>query len=159
MITMHEPTSRDILQVAAHITPEEQVEMDAFPGLGRNNVEKLAQSIKHSEFAWAVRDGDRCLCIFGCVGADNCGVIWMISTNQLKSHRVKLHKWAKAFIGAMHEKWTTLHNVVHEDNIKTQRWLESLGFHVERGNRHQYGPHYETFFQFRKDYSPCVHQP
>lgn len=95
----------------------------------------LIASIQNSEEFYVYRDfyTDEILCIFGktyadmgCIGRS----IWLIGTKQLNNlTHIKnlLFKEARAVIASWVEQHGLLYNCVHEDNLKSIRYMTMLG--------------------------------
>lgn len=72
--------------------------------------------------------------VFGvCPSAEkDSGVPWLLGTDDMDKIKRHLLIGCSSFIEKMLSKYSFLYNIVHCDNAKAIRWLEWLGFHVEK---------------------------
>ena len=93
----------------------------------------IIASLRLSEELYVYRnDEDKALCVVGKTMADSGCVgraIWMVGTNYLNEGYVKtiLFKEARKLIAKWVKQHGLLYNCVHEDNIKSIRYMTMLG--------------------------------
>jgi hypothetical protein len=131
-ITFRQAVPADAERLLADIRHDDLVEINCCHD---DPLKVIADGIAMSEKCWAAEEDGHLLAVFGVAGVKDhaeIGVPWLIGT-ELLGRRGKLFKmYGKQFIESMKEGRKILYNVVHSKNLKSIRWLESLGFFVNR---------------------------
>lgn len=111
---------------------------------GYSPLDALLQSVEYSDpdSCWtALLDGEPSI-MWGAapfLSADEGehGVVWLLSSDEMYKIPGRFLQESKHYVGYMLEKFDTLHNWVDATNIKSQQWLEALGFRAcLRENEH-----------------------
>lgn len=144
MVEVRRPTPADLDHIAAHVRPQDRVEIAA---LGETDVRAaLERSVRDS--VWSlVADTGTPACVFGLAAPNgmlgDLGVPWLIGTPAVTRNRRALMRLAPAYIRHMLQTYPRLVNGVHADNSVSIAWLRHLGFTVHPPvdhNGHQFHP-------------------
>lgn len=83
------------------------------------------------------------------------GVVWMLSTDDIRKISVSFLKTCRKFVDMMLEIYPTLVNYVHADNKISLNWLRRLGARIEDASA--WGADNELFHRFTLERTePCV---
>lgn len=100
---------------------------------GREPLEALLRSVELSDddLCWtALLDGHPEV-MWGVAGNDdqpNLGCAWLLSSEEMYRIKGRFIKESHHYVSIMHERFDTLFNYVHAVNLRSQQWLEHLGF-------------------------------
>ncbi len=95
--------------------------------------EVLSRDIAGSDFAWAAVIGGRCHALFGVTSfpaTPGVGIPWFLSSDIAVKFRREWLEVAPRYLDAMHAKYRTLTNAVHQENAVSIRWLRRMGFQL-----------------------------
>lgn len=118
----------DTRRIAINMREADRLEVQAASGL--SPLEVLEQGIERSAVCWCYKYRGEPLFLVGVVdGLDaGTGVIWLLGTDGIITHKRFLHKLAKSVLTEWHRRWPTLGNIVDARNVVHVRWLKSMGF-------------------------------
>lgn len=134
-VTFRIPTHADAYDLAELMRQSDIDELKTVFDL--EPLDAVLRSIAGSDdrFLFAALVDDRLACIFGCVPSDDgIGIPWMMGTPVLDRYGKRLTQEATRLVRMMLAEYPTLTNIIDPNNVKTKRWLESLGFWFD-GNR------------------------
>ncbi|MTD92882.1 DUF2833 domain-containing protein [Hyphomicrobium sp. xq] len=100
-------------------------------------------------------DGGAPMGMFGVVATDDpmVGVVWALTTDRVRRHRVRFHKVARQWVEWANAVWPLLTNVIWAGNLGHLVWLRALGFTLL--SEHTANGH--LFYEFVRT-RPCVIQ-
>lgn len=131
-----EPATREaVLHIAAHLRAADRVEL-AVTNPGQTPAEILLEALGESRWATVVRvDGEPAL-VYGVAQHPDphLGVPWMLATDAILRIRRYFVVHCRAEVRLMQQRYVGLVNRVHRDNALAIRWLQWLGFTVDREN-------------------------
>lgn len=110
----------------------------------------VGQSVRVSSIAWAALVDGKVALIAGAADLPTdktVGVVWMLGTDKLEKHAVRFLRNNIDYLQMLKQRYTSLVNVVHADNIVSIGWLRSLGFTIYE--KQPYGPKGELFHCFK----------
>lgn len=58
------------------------------------------------------------------------GSPWLFGSKEMDNHSKKFIRYSRSFLQELLKRWPVLINSVDNDNIKTKRWLEWMGFNI-----------------------------
>ncbi|WP_019406189.1 hypothetical protein [Stutzerimonas stutzeri] len=117
----------DVFALAPRLRSADRVELAA---QGYADVEiALAESIVLSEEVWAFDHGGQVHAVGGVVAAE-CGVPWMLGSDELFTHKKALMTVPLHYIPRWLERFGLLMNMVHAENHQSIRWLQRIGFTI-----------------------------
>lgn len=117
----------DVFSLAPRLRSADRVELAA---QGYADVEiALGESIVLSEEAWAFDHGGQVHAVGGVVAAE-CGVPWMLGSDELFNHRKALMTVPLNYVSRWLERFGLLMNMVHAENHQSIRWLRRIGFTI-----------------------------
>lgn len=125
MLTMHPGTDITALELAIMLHPADAAELDA----AGQCVERVLQGVKLTE----LRNGTDLVCAFGLQPGDGYGVPWMLCTSEVE--RVPRHAMAavsRRVVDGWKAEHAMLMNLVHAHNQRAIRFVQWLGFTVDR---------------------------
>lgn len=124
-------TRADAVLLASQLREADKAELRA---CGHDDGEMQAvveDSVSISITCFAAFVGDDLACIFGVTAASLMsreGACWMLGTDTLDRHPVKLMKRTSSHLDDMLRMYPRIHNLTDVRNTKTIRWLKRLGF-------------------------------
>lgn len=116
----------------------------------------IRQSIKLSSEVWAVEEEGTVIALAGLalVERTNAGVPWMVGSDDLLKHPIRLVREGRLFVARWEKQCAVLTNFVHAENLAGIEWLKCIGF--EMGQTFpQWGPGKAPFIQFQR-HSTCA---
>ena len=140
----------DALDLAPRLRRDDKWEVMCSSGL--NSVDALTQSIQFSEQCWTAHLDDRPEIIWGvCKFPPNpkMGIVWLLSSEEMYKIPGRFVKESIRYVNKMFENFDTLFNYVAAVNIKSQRWLESLGFEA-KARIEEYGVGKQPFILYAR---------
>lgn len=144
-LTFHPATPERVQYIADHLRAQDVAEL-AVTSPGESVRDVLAESVRNSRWTIvAAVDGVPAV-VYGVAdsGHDpNVGVPWMLATPDLRKIRKQFTERCRAEVRLMQQKYLVLTNEVHCRNTCAIRWLEWLGFTVDRSR--PTGPNGELF--------------
>ncbi len=126
------PTNADIAFVAENMREIDKLE--AYEMSGLEPLMALKASVMSSKRVVATRFNGTPNAIFGVVEVNflaGHGVPWVLTTDACVSLPSVFMRMTKDIYPALTTGYNILTNYVHEDNIKSIKWLEYLGFTLE----------------------------
>ncbi len=114
---------------------------------------ELRESVARSErcWAWLNKDGS-VFSLFGVApacGIDECGMPWLIATDDYKSHRKDFVRLVRPYVTEMGRGYEYLSNFVSESHTDSIGWLKYAGFEFIR-RFPEFGHASKPFLQFYK---------
>lgn len=112
----------------------------------------LTASVTASELAWTALFDGRPEVMWGAapyLHDDRMGVVWLLSSDEMYRVPGRFIKESYNYVSKMFDRFDTLFNYVHAANIKSQQWLEMLGFHAVSRNDN-YGYAGESFILYAR---------
>ena len=113
----------------------------------------LRASVTASELAWTALFDGRPEVMWGAApylyNDGNMGVVWLLSSDEMYRVPGRFIEESHNYVSIMLERFDTLFNYVHAANIKSQQWLEMLGFHAVSRNDN-YGHAGESFILYAR---------
>jgi len=87
----------------------------------------------------------------------NHGIVWLLSSNEMYKIPGRFMKESAEYVSIMLKHFDSLHNFVSVNNIRSQQWLEGLGFLAcDRDETH--GVAKTPFILYAKANPPCANQ-
>lgn len=124
----------------------EKKEARAF--LGVEPKRALELSIKESVVVFTIIHKDEIEGVFGLVLSDRCGIPWFLSTDKIKDFKLPFLRQSKQVVKALLEMaGGELINYVSVENEYSIKWLEWLGFTVDKSEECYF---YDEEFPFYK---------
>ena len=108
----------------------------------------MSEGLERSIFACTVENG-KPICMFGICPYTVCGdtaSVWMLATDDLDKIKRTFVRYSREFIDKMLEYYPKLENMVDARNIKSVRWLKSLGAEIK--DEETYGAEKMKFHYF-----------
>lgn len=143
-LTFHPPTPASVAYIARRLRMADRTEL-AVTSPGEAVDQVLADSVEASRWSIvAAVDGNPAV-IYGVAPTTDplIGRPWMLSTDDLLKIRRPFIERCRDEVRLMQQRYAVLTNEVHRDNIAAIRWLEWLGFHIDRDK--PVGPNGELF--------------
>lgn len=113
----------------------------------------LTASVNASEVAWTALFDGRPEVMWGAApylySDGKMGVVWLLSSDEMYRVPGRFIQESYNYVSKMFETFDTLFNYVHAANIKSQQWLEMLGFHAVSRNDN-YGYAGESFILYAR---------
>ena len=132
MVQILKPTTEHTKDLAPRLRPDDITEITvASPDLELEEILNIC--VDTSTYTRAVVDDeDGCVAIYGVRDIDeNSGIPWFLSCELFFSkYRRRFIKEGPCVLKKLFGKKNHLYNYVSKDNIRSQRWLQSLGFKV-----------------------------
>ena len=135
MITIEKATQAQALEMAPRMRLDDQLEVWA--SSGTTPLEALMRSINSPGEHWAALDDGKVVAMFGIsqrslLGAKDVGVPWMLGGDGLENNTKVLLRLSRDFIKEASRQFEVLCNYVDARYTAAIRWLEWLGFTMER---------------------------
>lgn len=112
--------------------------------------EQLRESWETSEMRYTIWYGDKVAGVFGCAGiAGKFGVPWMLGSDLTSKVKRVFIVDAKVYVELMLKKYNRLMNFVYSKNKQSIRWLEWIGYTLEKPV--PFGEFGELFHPFHKE--------
>lgn len=128
----------------------DRLEAEAFAGVPANDGVVLA--CQASEFTWVVKEGRTIIAVFGLwTQHTQWGMPWFVATDRVYAHRVRWLKLSKGWVDHMLQKRKYLMNYVSSHHIEAMKWLEWLGFTIDRTREFTFFDPDVSFHQFFVD--------
>jgi hypothetical protein len=143
-LTFHPPTPAALDYLAAHLRAGDLREL-AVTSPGDAPREVLARCVADSRWTIVACVDGRPAVIYGVAPTDHpdVGSCWMLATPDMARIRRPFIERCRAEVRLMQQHYVALANQVHRDNAASIRWLEWLGFTVDRN--HPTGPDGQLF--------------
>lgn len=147
--------SRDLVaDLAPRLRESDKKEVYASGGLTPERA--LMASVSASELAWcALLDGTPEI-MWGAAHYDynittrkRTGVVWLLSSEEMYKIPGRFIEESHVYVNEMLTEFDLLFNYVHANNIKSQQWLEMLGFEA-KGRNETYGFAQEPFILYSR---------
>lgn len=111
--------------------------------------EALANSVAGSDISWVITLDDEIVGVFGLSELEpHVGVPWLVATDKLGQFSFRFAKESKLVIELMLMLYPVLINFVYSKHTEAIRWLEWLGFSVDREVQVYIGNHQVPFYPF-----------
>lgn len=133
----------------------ERDKAEVYASGGHTPERALVASVTASEVAWTALIDDRPEVMWGAapymhsLADQNMGVVWLLSSDEMYRVPGRFIQESHNYVSKMFETFDTLFNYVHAANIKSQHWLEMLGFHAVSRNDN-YGYAGESFILYAR---------
>jgi len=125
---LRKPTLTDILEVSYNLRDSDRAELEAV-GIAPEFAVGEAVSVSDKRLCWAVIDGDRAVGAAGCARLnDDVGVAWLLTAKGFGMKPRDVLVLSKAAVAAMHSRYSVLFNWIDNRNLRSMRWLRSIGF-------------------------------
>lgn len=143
-LTFHPATPERIAHIAAHLRQADRAEL-AITSPGADVVDILRDSVAAARWAIVASVDGRPAIVYGVTPTAEplIGTAWMLATDDLCRVTRKFIARCRAEVRLMQQTFAVLTNEVHRDNVLAIRWLEWLGFTIDR--ERPTGPHGELF--------------
>ncbi|WP_223621175.1 hypothetical protein [Lysobacter sp. ESA13C] len=143
-LTFHPPTPARLDYIAERLRAADRVEL-AVTAPGRAVAEVLHDSVLSSRWSIVAEvDGVASIAYGVAPTADPLiGSPWLLATDDLRKVRREFIERCRGEVRLMQQKFLVLTNEVHRDNALSIRWLEWLGFTIDRAR--PVGPNGEMF--------------
>lgn len=134
-----------------------EADLDEVWASGRHTgLEALTKSVKLSTLAWTALFDGQPEVMWGVaeypIRDGSFGIVWLLASDRMYEVRGRFLEESKNYVSTMNEVFDTIFNYVHAGNIKSQRWLLSLGFH-KVSIQPDFNGNGETFILFAKERS------
>lgn len=149
-LTFHPATSARVEHVAAHLRAADRAEL-AITSPGEDPAAVLRDSVQGARLAIvAAVDGVPAI-VYGVSPTPDpyIGSVWMLSTKDLHRVRRQFIERCRAEVRLMQQHYPVLTNEVHRENTLAIRWLEWLGFTIDRAR--PTGPNGELYVFWKGD--------
>lgn len=144
-LTFHPATPARVAHVAAHLRAADRAEL-AITSPGEDVHQILRDSVAASRWSIVVEVDGVPAVAYGVAPTTDpmIGRAWMLATDDLlRIQRREFLVRCRAEVRLMQQKFAVLTNEVHRKNTVVLRWLERLGFHIDR--ERPVGPNGELF--------------
>ena len=134
MVQIITPTKAHTKDLAPRLRPEDIVEITvASPELELEEILNLCVETSTDSYA-VVDEDDGCVAIFGVRDMDeDSGIPWFLSCDLFfTKYKKRFIKEGPEFLKKLFGSKTHLYNYVSQDNTRSQRWLQSLGFTIHK---------------------------
>jgi hypothetical protein len=132
MVQIITPTKEHTKDLAPRLRPEDIIEITvASPDLELEEILNLCVETSTDSYA-VVDEVDGCVAIFGVRDMDeDSGIPWFLSCELFFSkYRRRFIKEGPEYLKKLFGSKKHLYNYVSQDNTRSQRWLQSLGFTI-----------------------------
>jgi len=136
MVTITTPTPKHTKDLAPRLRPEDITEITvASPELSLENILNLCVDTSSESYA-VVDDEDGCVALFGVRDMDqDSGIPWFLSCDLFfTKYKRRFIKEGPEYLKKLFGSKKHLYNYVSKDNVRSQKWLTSLGFTVYTTN-------------------------
>lgn len=140
--------------LAPYLRERDAAEVWASGGLSPEQA--LLASVSASEVAWtAMLDGDPHIMWgaahyeYDCRERIRRGVVWLLSSDEMYRIPGRFIMESHNYVAEMFKHFDQLFNFVHANNVKSQQWLEKLGFEA-LGRDNNYGHAGEPFILYSR---------
>jgi hypothetical protein len=133
-LTFHPPTTDRVQHIADNLREADIIEL-AITSPDDPVRQILADSVRSSRWAIAAEVDGVPAILYGVAPSEhdpNVGVPWMLATDDLLKVRREFLARCRREVRLMQQRYLVLANEVHRDNAVAIRWLEWLGFTVDR---------------------------
>lgn len=148
---------KDVLYILEHLRADDLAEVKAIHG--EDYKEKVLTDIMKTDFdvlMGVTKNGDIPVCMGGAWQLDNdapgIGVVWMLCTDEVVKHKIRLLKELKKEFREYDKKFWFLYNLIYYKNDFAKNWLSWLGFKFDnpkpRGMK--IPKEFEFFYRIRK---------
>lgn len=125
------PSVDEIEYIIENLRDQDRKEIAA--SHGKHAYRMLRDTVSDPETRVGIANGDP-ICLFGVtpksvIGGG--GTPWMVSTEDIKRHKVVFLRHSSAWVRSMRQKYGHLSNYVDDRNTVSKRWLRWLGFEFE----------------------------
>ena len=134
MVQIITPTKEHTKDLAPRLRPEDIVEITvASPDLELEEILNLCVDTSTDSYA-VVDEEDGCVAIFGVRDMDeDSGIPWFLSCELFFSkYKRRFIKEGPEYLKKLFGSKKHLYNYVSQDNTRSQRWLQSLGFTIHK---------------------------
>ena len=134
MVQIIKPTTEHTKDLAPRLRPEDIIEITvASPELELEEILNLCIETSTDSYA-VVDEEDGCVAIFGVRDMDqDSGIPWFLSCDLFfTKYKKRFIKEGPCVLKKLFGSKTHLYNYVSKENIKSQRWLKSLGFTIHK---------------------------
>ena len=134
MVQILTPTTEHTKDLAPRLRPEDITEITvASPELELEEILNLCIETSTDSYA-VVDEEDGCVAIFGVRDMDeDSGIPWFLSCDLFfTKYKKRFIKEGPCVLKKLFGSKTHLYNYVSKENIKSQRWLKSLGFTIHK---------------------------
>lgn len=132
-------THENTQQMATRLRPGDEREVYAASGM--TGPEAVSRGVAASEYAWVVERNGEVFCVFGVVRLnDSIGIPWMLATKRIYEEECKnfILTRSKEYVAYILDEYKVLLNYVDARNKKALRWLEWVGFKIEKAKPYGY---------------------
>ena len=132
MVQIITPTKEHTKDLAPRLRPEDIIEITvASPELELEEILNLCVETSTDSYA-VVDEDDGCVAIFGVRDMDkDSGIPWFLSCELFFSkYKKRFIKEGPEYLKKLFGSKKHLYNYVSQDNTRSQRWLQSLGFTI-----------------------------
>ena len=132
MVQIIKPTKEHTKDLAPRLRPEDIIEITvASPELELEEILNLCVETSTDSYA-VVDEDDGCVAIFGVRDMDkDSGIPWFLSCDLFfTKYKKRFIKEGPEFLKKLFGSKKHLYNYVSQDNTRSQRWLQSLGFTI-----------------------------
>ena len=134
MVQIIKPTTEHTKDLAPRLRPEDIIEITvASPELELEEILNICIETSTDSYA-VVDEEDGCVAIFGVRDMDqDSGIPWFLSCDLFfTKYKKRFIKEGPCVLKKLFGSKTHLYNYVSKENIKSQRWLKSLGFTIHK---------------------------
>lgn len=134
MVQIITPTKEHTKDLAPRLRPEDIIEITvASPELELEEILNLCVETSTDSYA-VVDEDDGCVAIFGVRDMDkDSGIPWFLSCDLFfTKYKKRFIKEGPEFLKKLFGSKKHLYNYVSQDNTRSQRWLQSLGFTIHK---------------------------
>ena len=132
MVQIIKPTKEHTKDLAPRLRPEDIVEITvASPNLELEEILNLCVESSTDSYA-VVDEEDGCVAVFGVRDMDeDSGIPWFLSCDLFfTKYKKRFIKEGPEYLKKLFGSKKHLYNYVSQDNTRSQRWLQSLGFTI-----------------------------
>ena len=134
MVQIITPTKEHTKDLAPRLRPQDIIEITvASPELELEEILNLCVETSTDSYA-VVDEDDGCVAIFGVRDMDkDSGIPWFLSCDLFfTKYKKRFIKEGPEFLKKLFGSKKHLYNYVSQDNTRSQRWLQSLGFTIHK---------------------------
>lgn len=146
-LEFHAPIDSDLEFIAANMRDDDAAEVMA--SSGSTPYEAIIESIKRSKAVVVASHKGVPLVIYGLVKPailSSTGIIWMLGAEQSMAYPREFMVYTRRVLDEMLLECDELMNYVHGKNLRSIKWLKSLGFTIDEPE--PYGVSKEMFHKF-----------
>lgn len=146
-LDFHVPIDSDLEFIAENMRADDVAEVLAAGN--ESPLEALVSSVKHSKAVVVASYEGAPLVIYGLVKPSilsTTGIIWMLGTNQSLDYPREFMVYTRRVLKEMLLECDELTNYVHDENVRSIKWLKALGFTMD--DRAPHGPFDAMFRKF-----------